>query len=293
MGRMWRLALLPLVAALACGGGTSSEDTTARPRTPGLRITMDALHRMGGTPPGWKLTPPAGSVAAGRRAFVDFGCASCHKVEGESFSVKESAGNVGPDLTGMGAHHPAAYFAEAILNPDAVLIEGPGYIGPDGHSVMPDYPDMTSRQLGDLVAYVSSLTKGGPHAGHIMPPPERVAPPERPVPASQDAKAFFYQTYDVKPGQLAAFEAWWKSDGAKLFLGYPGLVSVDTYVDFTRQERFYTSVFAFRDEAALGRFMQDPASEPMGLAFDAYIGDHGHDMVSWMPIFRVPSLSAP
>lgn len=293
MGRMWRLVLLALVAALGCGGGTSSEDTTARPRTPGIRITMDALHRMGGTPPGWKLTPPAGSVAGGRRAFVDFGCASCHKVEGESFSVKESAGNVGPELTGMGAHHPPAYFAEAILNPDAILIEGPGYIGPDGHSVMPDYPDMTTRQLADLVAYLSSLTKGGPHAGHIMPPPERVPPVERPLPASQYAKAFFYQTYDVKPGQLAAFEAWWKSDGAKLFLGYPGLVSVDTYVDFTRQERFYTSVFGFRDEAALGRFMQDPASEPMGLAFDAFIGDHGHDMVSWTPMFRVPSLSAP
>jgi mono/diheme cytochrome c family protein len=289
---MWRLALLPLVAAVACSHAPS-DDSSVRPRVPGVRITMDALHGMGGVPPGWKLTPPVGNLQAGRRAFVDFGCASCHRVEGESFSVKESAGNVGPELTGMGAHHPPAYFAEAIMNPDAVLIEGPGYIGPDGHSVMPDYPDMTVRQLGDLVAYLSSLTKGGLHAGHVMSAPTRIAPPERPAPPSDEAKAFFYQTYDVKPGQLTAFETWWKTDGAKRFLGYPGLVSVDTYVDFVRPERRYTSVFGFRDEGALARFMQDPATEAMGLAFDAFIGDHGHDMQSWSPMFRVASLSAP
>src|SRR5207237_4088291 len=36
-----------------------------------VRITMDALHRAGGVPPGWRLTPPAGDVASGRRLVAD------------------------------------------------------------------------------------------------------------------------------------------------------------------------------------------------------------------------------
>ena len=62
---------------------------------------MMTLHAMGGVPPGWKLTPPTGDVANGRQLFVEFGCASCHRVEGEAFSAKPADG-VGPELTGMG-----------------------------------------------------------------------------------------------------------------------------------------------------------------------------------------------
>jgi hypothetical protein len=250
---------------------------------------------MGGVPPGWKLTPPPGDVGAGRRAFVDFGCPSCHRVEGEAFSQKATGEQVGPDLTGMGAHHPPAYFAEAILNPDAVLIEGPGYIGPDGHSVMPDYPDMTVRQLGDLVAYLSSLKTGGAHAGHVM-PAEPVIPVNlsaRPAPPVMPAKAFFVQSYDVKPGQLQPFEAWWQREGAARFLAADGLLTVDTYVDYTRPQAPFTSIFGFRDAAAMQRFAQDPATEALGLQFDAFIGEHSHVMQLVPPIYRVPTLSAP
>jgi len=250
---------------------------------------------MGGVPPGWKLTPPPGDVSAGRAAFADFGCHSCHRVEGEPFSAKAGADQVGPELTGMGAHHPPAYFAEAILNPDAILIEGPGYIGPHGHSTMPDYPDMSVQQLGDVVAYLVSLRTGGPHAGHFMPLPARGSVPAgaRPTPPDSPAKEFFIQSYDVKPGQLAAFEAWWKDQGAQRFLALDGLVTVDTYVDYTRAERPYTSIFGFRDERALQRFKQDPTAEALGLEFDAFIGDHGHEMQSWCPMYRVPGLSTP
>ena len=220
-----------LLALVAVGCGRSSDRAAApRPRTAGVRMTMDALHRMGGVPPGWKLTPPPGDVQAGREAFVEFGCPSCHKVEGESFSAKAGATQVGPELTGMGAHHPPGYFAEAIMNPDAVLIEGPGYIGADGHSVMPDYPEMTVRQLGDIVAYLSSLKTGGPHAGHVM-PAELPAPTAQPAPPPSAAKAFFVQSYDVRPDKLGPFESWWKSEGARRFLAYDGVVSIDTYVD--------------------------------------------------------------
>jgi len=295
MSDMRRLVLLTLAVAVGCSGSGERTSSAPRPRTPGVRLTMMDLHRMGGVPPGWKLTPPAGDVATGRTLFVDYGCASCHKVEGEPFSAKPGAGEIGPDLTGMGAHHPPAYFAEAIMNPDAILIEGAGYIGPDGHSTMPDYPDMGIQQLGDLVAYLSSLKTGGAHAGHVMGPPARPFVPEnlRAKPPASPAKQFFVQTYDVKPGQLPAFETWWKEQGAQRFLAFNGLLSVDTYVDYTRTEKPYTSVFGFRDEIALARFMNDPNAEKLGLEFDAFIGDHGHNQQSWTPMFRVPTLSTP
>jgi len=256
-------------------------------------MTMNALHQAGGVPSGWKLTPPAGDVGAGRAAFVDLGCPSCHRVDGESFSAKPGGG-VGPDLTGMGAHHPPGYFAEAIMNPDAVLIEGPGYIGPDGHSVMPDYPDVTVQQLGDMVAYLASLKTGGAHAGHVMPaqallPSNLVA---RPTPPEAPTKAYFIQTYDVKPDQLAPFQAWWQSQGAKRFLAFDGLLTVDTYVDFTRPQNHFTSLFGFRDGAALQKFDEDPAAQTLGTEFDAFIGEHTHVVQYWPSIYPVATLSA-
>jgi mono/diheme cytochrome c family protein len=285
-----RRALAIIVLAAAACRGPAERAGAPQPRTPGVRTSMGALHAMGGVPPGWKLTPPAGDVAAGRALFVDFGCPSCHRVEGEPFSAKPGAG-VGPDLTGMGAHHPPGYFAEAIMNPDAVLIEGPGYIGPDGHSVMPDYPEMTIQQLADVVAYLASLKTGGAHAGHVMPPPAIAA--ELPAPAPTVAKAYFAQSYDVLPGQLQPFEKWWREEGARRFLAIDGLLAVDTYVDYARADKRYTSIFAFRDAAALDAFVNDPSTEPLGLAFDRFIGDHGHTMHVWPPVYRVPSLSAP
>src|SRR2546427_12863874 len=117
---------------------------------------MAALHQAGGVPPGWGFTVPPGDVGAGRRTFADAGCPSCHRVAREAFPPPTGPG---PELTGMGSHHPAEYFVESILTPDAVLVDGPGYIGPDGRSVMPSYPDLTLRQLADLVAYLKSLLR--------------------------------------------------------------------------------------------------------------------------------------
>lgn len=133
-----------------------AQSGTAPP--PSTRITMEALHAAGGVPRGWRFTVPKGDAAAGRRAFVDFKCYACHAIKGEQFPLKpgESA-TAGPELSGMGGHHPAEYLAESVMNPSAVLIEGPGYIGGDGRSIMPSYPDMTLAQLADLVAYLKTL----------------------------------------------------------------------------------------------------------------------------------------
>ena len=123
-----------------------------------IRITMEALHAAGGVPPGWRFTTPPGDAAAGRQAFVDFKCYACHAIRGEQFPLKPGeSGTAGPELTGMGSHHPAEYLAESIMNPSAVVIEGPGYVGGDGRSIMPLYPGMTLGQLTNLVAYLSAL----------------------------------------------------------------------------------------------------------------------------------------
>jgi hypothetical protein len=126
---------------------------------------MEALHAAGGVPPGWRFALPAGDPAAGRQAFVDLKCYACHAIQGEQFPLKPGeAATAGPDLTGMGRRHPTEYLVESILNPSAVLIEGPGYIGGDGRSIMPASPDMTAAQLTDLVAYLKAA--GGEPAGH-------------------------------------------------------------------------------------------------------------------------------
>ena len=58
----------------------------------------------------------------------------------------------------MGAHHPAAYFAEAIIHPNRVILIGEGYTGPDGLSTMPNYnEELTVAELIDLVTYLKSL----------------------------------------------------------------------------------------------------------------------------------------
>lgn len=129
-----------------------------------VRTTMEELHKHGGVPPGWQFTFPNGDPKAGRQVFARLECYKCHAVKGEHFpNAPKQATDTGPDLTGMGAYHPAEYFAESILNPNAVIVMGPGYTGPDGLSIMPDYREsLMVAELIDLVAYLKSL-QGGHH----------------------------------------------------------------------------------------------------------------------------------
>lgn len=123
------------------------------------------------TPKGWRFAMPAGDHHAGRQVFIDFECFKCHEVAGEDFPApKAEQGDVGSSLSGMGAMHPADYFAEVMIDPNASVswrvkrhkAQTKGYLGPDGTSKMPSYNDtMTIQQLIDLVAYLKSLTVGG------------------------------------------------------------------------------------------------------------------------------------
>src|SRR5690606_28787006 len=133
------------------------------PRTP-VRISMEELHRQGGVPQGWKFSLPEGDPTAGREVFAKLECYQCHAIQGESFPTSHSSAlGIGPELTGMGDHHPAEYFAESILNPNAIIVTGPGYTDASGLSSMPDYREsLTVAELIDLVAYLKNL--GGEHA---------------------------------------------------------------------------------------------------------------------------------
>jgi hypothetical protein len=182
--------LLAAVGLLALAGSPRPHPAAAQPAhdhggkpAPGgggsVTIGMEALHRAGGVPPGWRFSWPAGDPSKGRETFARFECYQCHEVKGESFpAVTPDPTRRGPALAGMGDHHPAEYFAESLLNPNAVIVTGPGHTGPDGRSIMPDYRDsMTLGEAIDLIAYIRSLKPDGGHAhGHH---PDGAAPVER------------------------------------------------------------------------------------------------------------------
>jgi len=158
------------------GGGQPPATTVPPP----IRTTMEALHAQGGVPEGWKFLVPPGDPAKGREVFVTLECFACHEVKGEDFPrTSKRSHEPGPALTGMGSHHPAEYFAESIVNPNRVIVQGAGYTGPDGLSRMPDYGDvMTVRQLVDAVAYLTSL-KGGMMHEHAPGTPMDKKPMEK------------------------------------------------------------------------------------------------------------------
>jgi len=287
-----RRAILVLVSlTLVHCRRESAEAPAATDRgRPGTRVSMAELHRTGGVPPSWRFTVPPGDAAAGRRTFVDAGCGSCHRVEGEPGTATDE--RRGPDLTGMGSHHPAEYFAESILTPDAVLVDGVGWIGPDGRSTMPAYPDLTLRQLADLVAYLKSLRAGGAAemaaAASPLRPPSEVPPPSTP----SDATLYYVQVYDVLPGELGNFQDWFRDEGARAFLAHDGVVGVDSWIDLTRDGAAFATVVGFRDEAALKGFLDDPAGAALGKRFDDFIGPHLHRVFRQPPVYRADALSA-
>jgi hypothetical protein len=183
------LGVLAALGLLAFGGSPDPRPAAAQPAHehgakpapaggPSVTIGMEALHRAGGVPPGWRFSWPAGDARKGRETFARFECYQCHEVKGESFpAVVPDPTRRGPALAGMGDHHPAEYFAESLLNPNAVIVTGPGHTGPDGRSIMPDYRDsMTLAEAIDLIAYIRSLKGDGGHAHH---PHHHGAPAER------------------------------------------------------------------------------------------------------------------
>jgi cytochrome c1 len=117
-----------------------------------------AGHGDHGTPAAWKFTWPKGDRVRGREIFVKLECYSCHEVKGERFPTPRERDTVGPELSAMGPLHEPEYFAEGIINPNAVIEKGKGYEAANGSSKMPSYNHaVTVQEVIDLVAFLHSL----------------------------------------------------------------------------------------------------------------------------------------
>ena len=151
--------------ALALGGvllASSVSGAAAQPAKPGRPAQVPAArpqpHGDHGTPEGWTFRWPKGDAAKGRKVFAKLECYSCHEVKGEKFPVPTDKGKIGPELSMMGPLHEAEYFAEAIINPGAVIEKGKGYQASDGTSKMPSFNDsLNVQELIDLVAFLRGL----------------------------------------------------------------------------------------------------------------------------------------
>ena len=138
-------------------GRTATRDTPrSAPRTPPVAVLALILtvavgphegRSHGGVPRGWKFSLPSGDPIKGKKVFANLECHACHPMPDQGFPATK-ADKPGPSLVGMGGMHPPEYFAESIIAPDNVLLAGPGWIGPDGRSIMPSYADaLTIVQL--------------------------------------------------------------------------------------------------------------------------------------------------
>jgi cytochrome c2 len=121
----------------------------------------------------WKFTLPHGDPVAGRKLFVEVECYKCHEVKSEKFpTLVEGEKGVGPELSQIAGMHPPEFFAESIINPNAVIDPGAkklDYVGEDGKSKMPDYNSvLTVKPVADLASYIASLKglKSNEHTGH-------------------------------------------------------------------------------------------------------------------------------
>ena len=115
-------------------------------------------------PADWKFTLPPGDPLEGKRLFVDLECYKCHEIKGATFpEVGASDKGIGPELSQMAGIHPVEFFAESIINPNAVLDaedKEKGFLGDDGKSRMPTYSDvLTVKQLADLAVYLTTVKK--------------------------------------------------------------------------------------------------------------------------------------
>jgi mono/diheme cytochrome c family protein len=151
------LAVAGFVLGLSDGREAGRADAQAPAPSP-RRTRAPAPPPVHGTPKDWRFSWPKVDPAKGREVFQKLECHSCHEVRGERFPTPTDPGRVGPELSAMGPLHPPEYFAEAIINPGAVIEPGRGYAAADGSSKMPSYSDsLTVQETIDLVAYLRQL----------------------------------------------------------------------------------------------------------------------------------------
>jgi len=147
-------------------------------RRPTTHVAPVARSGGSGPRPG-TVMPPRGDAAHGRAVFAKLECFTCHAIPDAQFSAPT---HPGPDLAGIGARHPGEII-ESIINPNAQILDGPGYADEHGRSTMPDYRDrLTVGELIDLVEYLRAFdTPPAPPALVTPPAPTAPAPPAAPA----------------------------------------------------------------------------------------------------------------
>jgi hypothetical protein len=95
----------------------------------------------------------------------------------------------------------------------------------------------------------------------------------------------------VLPEKLPELERWFATEGRAAFADAQGLVSIQTFVDVAKPSGALTTIFGFRDEAALRTFVADPAMADAWRRFDALVGPHGHVASDQPLVYPVPSLA--
>lgn len=156
---------LAIVAALVLCGAPERPAAQSQHHHHGHHAAPPSGGHDHGAPEGWKFRLPTGDATTGRDVFVRLGCYSCHEVKGQAFPGATRPGDIGPELSEMAAHHDAEFFAEAIVNPNA-LVDEPRWRAADGTSKMPSFNDvMTVQELVDLVTFLKSLAPPGAASG--------------------------------------------------------------------------------------------------------------------------------
>lgn len=105
------------------------------------------------------LYVPAGDADAGRKAFVELSCTSCHQVFDEAELPAPISAHPGPMLGGAPRAYPGVV-ASAIVSPSHRIEEEAAKALEGTLSPMGDYSHvMTVRQLVDVVAYLSQQSE--------------------------------------------------------------------------------------------------------------------------------------
>ena len=102
------------------------------------------------------LTLPRGDAKAGRAAFVEMSCTSCHSVASEKNFPTPVSANRGPTLGRYQGGQVPARLAMSIFAPSHE-ISATVRDREDGLSPMPDFSEaMTVRQFLDIIEYLRS-----------------------------------------------------------------------------------------------------------------------------------------
>jgi hypothetical protein len=115
---------------------------------------------------GFRL-PAYGNVDNGKSAFMALECNRCHRVSGVEMPHPKAEGAMTVVLGGDTPRQMTdGYLVTSIINPSHIVARHPKELmtSTDGKSRMPDYSDMTVRQMTDLVAFLQAHYKVRPPA---------------------------------------------------------------------------------------------------------------------------------